>query len=153
MSIDKKIDALIASLDANTESNNALAKAMAAGGSAPANEAATTEKKAAPKKEATVKKKPAEKKKAAPKAMDQKTFLTHLGTFLRSLQGEDEDALKEAKATLNEIADHFGAEKPSEVQPQDYHAYLEQFEFVKKGETPPVLASDEDDSDDDLLDL
>lgn len=140
MSIEQKMDALTAALEANTK---ALLGAKTAASKTTEKTTTTTKPKTT-----TTEKKEAPKKTAAQKKDD---FLKAVGEGIKS-----QDNKKKAEAVKKsaiELAEYYGAARPSDMKPQDYEAYLEGFNQILEGEVPDVLDSNMDETEEDELDI
>lgn len=130
MSLEAKIEALTAAVEANTE-----AVLAAAGGAAKA-----------PAKSGTVAKKTTAAKKTTKKAPTADDLAEQFGSYMKT---GSKDARDEAKANVKAIIGHFDVDRITNLDEENYAEALELLAKFKAGENP--LDDDEEEGDDDLM--
>lgn len=119
MSLEQKIEALTAAVEANTAMLQGIAKAGAAAGTKPA---ATGTKPAGTK--------PATTKKTGP---TQEEVAERFGAYLKV---SDKDERKERIANMGKINAHFGVAKITDAEPAQWKEALELLDKLEAGEDP-----------------
>lgn len=137
MSLEALLTRLADSLDRNSAAMEALNKK--AGGSAPA----AADKPAASK--------PAANKPAAGKASGGKAKALTVDDIAEAfggyLKGGDADARAEAKDNVKAILNHFGVERASHIEPENFAEAMKYLKQFQAGETPDFMNDDGGDED------
>lgn len=139
MSVEALLTRLIESLDRNSAAMEALNKK--AGGSAPASEKSTSKAETKPASKA--------------KSLTVDDIAEAFGGYLK---GGDADARAEAKENVKAILSHFGVERASHIEPENFSEALRYLDQFKAGKTPDFMNEeggdddgDDGDGDDDLM--
>lgn len=135
MSLEDKIEALTAAVEANT--------AALLGGEAPAEKAPA---KKAPAK-APAKKAPA-KKPAAKKGPTADDIAKQFGEYLKT---GDEDEREAAKANVKAIISHMETDRITNLDPEQYQDALDYLDAFKNGDDPFGDGEEEEEDDDGLM--